>query len=113
MKKLLLLLPLLAFACLPLGSAAFVSGNTACPSSGAKQVSSVAIFASSVTVQAPVANTGTIYVGGPTITTSSGVGLLATQSQSWGPAPSGTMNLQTLYFACSVSGDSMSWNAVQ
>ena len=86
----------------------FVSGSTACPSSGAVQVSSNTYNLYELTVSANIANTGKIYLGGTTVNTSSG-GVLVPGASYTATKPSAGVNPKTLYFACSVNTDGITW----
>jgi len=80
----------------------------ACPSSGAKVVSSSQIKASWVLLQSPYANTGTIYVGGSNVSTTVGAQLLFGDSLNAPPqGNSQVFDLGLIYFACSVNTDTV------
>jgi hypothetical protein len=107
-----LLLGLLLFSLPIVRSASTFSGSTACPASGAKQVRPTSTPAFSYTLYAPTTNTGTINLGGSTVTTSTGVQLQPSGSDHEG-ASTPIYNLSTVYFACSASGDSIQWKYEQ
>lgn len=90
------------------------SGSQTCPTSGNKRVSSSNIFATYVSIQAPIGNTGTVFVGGSTVTTSQGNGILALGTVGFAPhANAAVFNLNQIYFACSVSADSVYYLYIQ
>jgi hypothetical protein len=87
-----------------------IPGANTCPTSGAKAVSATSARSVTWTVQAPLANTGKIYIGGPTVTTSTGIALNPGDgytNPSQGNAAS--YDLSQVYFACTVSGDSITY----
>lgn len=87
----------------------FVNGTTTCPSSGNKQISATTYNLYQLTVFMPVANTGGIATGSSTVTTANAPLLTEGYSQNWNK-PNGGINPATLYFACTVSGDSITWS---
>lgn len=109
MKRLTpILFTFLLLAIAALLQADYPTGVTTCPSSGNKQVSSTSYSLYQLTVLAPSGNAGTVYVGGSTVTTSTGFPLIAGASYN-AAKPSPSVNPQQLYFACSNSGDSITW----
>lgn len=103
-------LALLTFA-LVLRGGDLKSGSNTCPSSGAKAVSATSnTTASFWTVQAPVGNTGKIYLGGASITTATGVALFAGDSLT-APTHGNTQpyNLNRTFFACTVNTDTITF----
>ena len=86
----------------------FVSGSTTCPSSGAARVSITSYNLYQLTVSATLTNTGYIHLGSSTVTTSNG-GVLTPGGSYNASKPSAGINPATLYFACTVSADSISW----
>ena len=99
---------LLIALCSTLG-ADFVNGTTTWPASGNKQVSTTSYNLYQLTVFMPAANTGGIATGGASVTTSNAPLLTAGYSQNWNK-PSAGINPASLYFACTVSGDSINWS---
>lgn len=89
-------------------------GSNTCPTSGNKAVSSTRLVAGLVTVQAPSANTGNIYLGGSSLTTSRGIFITPGGSYTY-PPQSNTQpyDLSAIRFACTVSADSITYNYVQ
>lgn len=105
MRTLALVVLLLATAATTF-SGSFYSGSTSCPSSGSKQVSTTALALTQLTVSALVANTGKVYFGASTVTTSGGGEVIAGGNYN----VDGTgINPAALYFACTASGDSVAW----
>ena len=86
----------------------FVSGSASCATSGVAQVSTTSYNLYQITVQAKTTNTGVIFVGGPTVTTASGGGLVAGASYN-ANKPSAGINPTALYFACTVNSDAVTW----
>ena len=109
MKRLTLLFLVAAGIAAPGG---YVSGGTACPSSGAIQVTTSQFFLRQLTVSALTANTGKIYVGGSN-TSATAVppigGELVAGSNYNSTDNTSSINPQTVYFACTVSSDAISW----
>jgi hypothetical protein len=90
------------------------SGSVSCPTSGNKVVSSTTIKAVTYTLQAPTANTGSVYIGGSTVSTSQGFFLKSGDSYTSPPqSNTAAYNLGTTYFACSASGDSLTYSYFQ
>lgn len=109
MKKLLALFILLGGVSYP-GS--FVSGSAACSSSGAVQVSTTYIALRQITVSALLANTGKIYIGGSNVsaTSSPPIGGELGAGYSYNATDgANTLSPTTLYIACTVSSDNVSW----
>jgi hypothetical protein len=105
----LILLPLL------LHSANFFSGATACPVSGAAtRIRSSSTPSSSWTVQTPSGNSGTIYLGGADISTTTGLALAKSTSFTQQPlGNSASFNLFNIWFLCSSSNDTITYVYVQ
>lgn len=119
-----MLLRRLAVASLVLSSlllAGLNSGSQTCPASGNKAVIAAASScpasnckSTSWTIQAPAGNTGTVYVGGNTVTTSSGVGLVAGASATTlTQANTFPYDLTQTFIACTASGDTVTFNYIQ
>ena len=94
-------------------SSRFISGSASCPTSGNAQVSTTGYNLFSLTVSAGSINTGSIYLGGTGVTTSSGIYLASSASSYSVTLPFAGLNPSALYFACTVSGDSVTWTGVQ
>ena len=107
MRTLALVVLLLATAATTF-SGAFYSGSNSCPTSGNKQVSATSVSMAQLTVSALTANTGKIYFGGPSVTASGGGEVIAGGNYNCGSSSTGC-NPATLYFACTVSGDTIAW----
>ena len=103
----LALLALLTASCY----ADFLVGVSACPTSGTKQVgTSTNVY--QLTVLAPTTNTGTVYLGGPTVDTSGNTGIPLTAGVSYNASkPNAGINPGTLYFICTVTTDKIAWIA--
>lgn len=86
----------------------FVNGSQTCPSSGNKRVSSTQYNLYQLTVTSLIANTGRIYFGGSTVSTSDGAEVLPGGSYN-AVKPSAGTDPGTLYFACTSSADSLTW----
>lgn len=95
-------------------SGAIGQGSQTCPASGNKALSSTSfpapIKAIWVSVQAPSANSGQIYVGGPGVTTSTAnffnaTGFFFFPTQSNAPAYA----LNQIYIACTNSSDTVTY----
>ena len=105
---LVLALPLIA----PAGQ--FGHGSNTCPASGSKAVSASTLYVSEWIVQAPAANTGSVYFGGSTVTTSTGTYIAPGGSIHYSPhGTSDTFNLAQIYFACTVNTDGITYTYVQ
>jgi hypothetical protein len=106
---------LLAALIVPMANPGAVkSGSNTCPSSGNKAISSAQIKAAQVIVMAAAANTGKVYVGGSTVTSTEGVYLNAGDSVNF--APRGTTDaydLSAIYFACAQSADTITYTYAQ
>lgn len=88
------------------GSKAVIAAQSSCPGASCKSIS--------WTIQAPVGNTGTVYVGGSTVTTSSGVALVAGASAtSLTQGNAFPYDLTQTFIACTASGDSITFNYTQ
>jgi hypothetical protein len=86
----------------------FVSGSQTCPSSGVIQVSTTSYSLYQLSVTANINNTGYIHLGSNTVTTSTGAVLVA--GGSFGATkPNPAVNPATLYMACTVNTDTVSW----
>jgi len=109
MKRLLLLFTLLVAAITPAG---FVNGTTACPSSGAVQLSQVSYSVYTLTVYAKSTNSGVVYLGGSGVTVSNGVGLASSASLTISK-PNPGLTPSAMYFACSNSSDGVNWMGAQ
>jgi len=109
----LFLATLLLLVCAPLTrSGSFVSGSTSCPSSGNTKVSTTNYALYQLTVSSKLSNTGYVHVGSSAVTTSDG-GELAPGWSYTASKPSAGVAPNTLYFACTVSADSISWVGTQ
>ena len=107
MRTALCILALFLMA-LPTYSGDYVSGSATCPSSGAAHVSPTSYQLYQVTVQALSTNGGIIYLGGSTVTSATGVSL--TPGASYNSQKTNTgVNPSTMYFACSVNTDGLTW----
>lgn len=104
------IITLLALILVPvsLRTAEYVSGATACPSSGRARVSTTSVSVAQLTVVAPTVNTGEVHVGGSNVTTSDGGILLPGGSYTDNKNNAGT-NPAALFFACTVSADTINW----
>jgi hypothetical protein len=99
-------------------SAGLNSGSQTCPSSGNKLVIAAVTScpansckSSTWTIQAPSGNTGKVYIGGSTVSTSVGVYLNAGDSASMPTLGNATpYDLTQVYIACTVAGDSIIYN---
>jgi hypothetical protein len=117
--RLLLLVLLLVFSAAPARQSLAHAGNigqgsATCPSSGAKQLSSTAAAYMWISFQAPLANTGRVYFGGSAVTTSTGNFILAGGNYAFLPvANTFPYQATNIYFACTVSGDSITYNYLQ
>jgi hypothetical protein len=112
MKRLVLSLLLLLGSFTPINSGGYVSGSANCPSSGNAQVSATSYFFKGLTVTANPGNTGVVWLGGPNVNTSTGTPLNALSSAT-DYDTANSINPATEYFACTVSGDSISWRGRQ
>ena len=112
MKRLTVLLILLVGLVLPGESGGYLSGFTNCPSSGNAQVSTVSYFLKGLTVTANQSNTGVVYLGGASVVVSSGTPLVPLASAS-DTDNTASINPATEYFACTVSGDGITWRGRQ
>lgn len=99
---------LLALFAVVIHSGDFVSGNRTCPASGNTRVSTTGYALNSLTVTANLANTGYVYLGGSTVDTSSG-GVLVPGGSYTISKPANSVNPATLYMACSVTTDGITW----
>lgn len=106
MKKLLVALMLLVMT--PAMRADFVQGSQTCPASGNIQVSTSSYNLYQLTVSATITNTGRVYLGGNGVTTSSGAYMIAGGSYT-AVKPSAGVNPVTLYIACTVAADTITW----
>jgi hypothetical protein len=106
MRILLSVILLLAFTSVAFSD--FPSGAATCPSSGRAQVSTTPYNLYQITVQALTSNSGVVYVGSSSVTTSSGGGLIAGASYN-ANKPSAAINPADLYFACTVNTDGVTW----
>lgn len=111
MKRILLVLSLLLMQGAILHPASPTSGSTTCPTSGAKRVVSTSTPAITATIQVPVGNSGTvIYLGGSTVSTSTGIALYKGDSYTFPAAGnSNSLNLFQVYFVCSANTDTITW----
>lgn len=113
MIKRVFLIPLaLLVWAIPIHSGDFVAGSTTCPSSGAAQVSIANYNFFQLTVMANSGNTGKINLGDSTVTTSKGVVLSASGVYTVNK-PSNGINPSTLYFACTVNTDGLTWTGAR
>lgn len=109
-----LLLCILIMAVMPFAihSGDFISGAASCPSSGNVRVSTTAYNLYQMTVSSKTANTGKIYFGSSSVDTSSGVEVNPGQSYNV-VKPNSGIGPQTLYMACTVSADSVTWTGTR
>lgn len=112
MKRLLMISVVMLAVALPICPGSYLSGSANCPSSGNAQVSTTSYFLKQLTVSATATNTGVVSVGGPNVTTSTGTPLLPASSYDSTDTTS-SINPATLYFACTVPGDTVSWSGRQ
>lgn len=90
------------------------NGSNTCPASGNKQISSTNTPASWVNVQAPSANTGYVYFGGLTTSTTSGDFITPGGSKFFPTAGNaGVYNLANIRFACTVTADTITFTYLQ
>jgi len=90
------------------------SGSTTCPSNGSKQVASSSVRVAKIDLQAPVANTGVVYVGGSTISSTTGIALTNGDGYSVPPiSNTASYDLTNIYFACSQSADKITYTYLQ
>lgn len=109
----------LAFMALtiPLRSGRIDSGSANCPASGAAQLGAglATINAYQVFLQAPTANTGTIVVGGPSVTATppTGFQLVGTNAadELLLAKPNAGVTLQSIWYACTMAADKLLWVA--
>ena len=105
---------LIFFSCLALAlvqGGAPTSGTTHCPGSGVLSILSTPKKAVTYTVQAPITNTGQVCLGGPNISTTTGVCLQIGGSDTKNPqGNAAAYDLSTVYMACSATGDSVTWS---
>lgn len=95
-------------------SGAYLSGSNTCPASGAKQVSSTQIKATWVSIQAPSTNSGKIYFGGSTVSTSEGNYITAGGVNFFPPVSNSSFyDLRQIYFACGNSADTITISYAQ
>ena len=87
----------------------FVSGSATCPSSGNAHVSPTPYNLYQFTMTAGLSNTGVIYIGGSNITTSNGGGVLTPGASYNASKPNAGVNPSSLYFACTVNTDTLTW----
>lgn len=93
-----------------LRSGGFTSASQTCPSSGNKKVASSTTKAVWYIIQAPSANTGKVYVGGSTVTTSTGAYLSAGDSLSAPPqGGAAAYDLSNTYIACTQAADTITY----
>lgn len=107
MKCFTLVLFLLALASATF-SGDFVSGSATCPSSGNARVSTTGYNLMQLSVTATLTNAGYIHLGGSSVDTSSG-GVLTPGGSYNASKPSAAVNPATLYFACTVNTDTLTW----
>lgn len=86
----------------------FYSGKATCASSGNKQVSTTSVNLYTLTVTANIANGGIVYVGASNVDTTMGTPLVPTGSYTV-TRGSAAVNVNGLYFACTVNTDGVSW----
>jgi len=90
------------------------SGSATCPSSGSKQVSTTSLKVIKLDIMAPLANTGTVYIGGSTISSTTGIPVTNASGYSFPPVSnSASYDLSNIYFACSQSADSITFLYLQ
>ena len=109
--KILALLLLMASVCAaPMFPGGGGSGVTSCPASGSLALSTTSTFAVIVSVQAPAANAGTLHVGIGTISSTTGIALVAGSSYTWASrGNTAAYNLSQINFVCSNSADTISY----
>lgn len=86
------------------------NGVTTCPTSGNKRVASSSVRTPTYSLQTPISNTGSVCIGGSSVTTSSAICLTAGMSYTaptQGNSPA--YDLQGVYFACTVNTDVIQW----
>ena len=113
MKPTLFVLILLVCACL-LVAMTPQNGTVTCPVSGNLAISTKSVKVPSYILSAPITNTGTIYVGGVTVTSSPANGPYILAGMSLSGSPQGNTNaydLGNIYIACTVSTDVIKWLA--
>lgn len=89
----------------------FVNGVSTCAASGNKQVSTTGYNLYQLTITAGSAsapNTGYVAIGGASVTTSNAPLLGPGYTANWNK-PSAAINPASLYFACTVSTDTIQW----
>jgi hypothetical protein len=106
--KLLRITLLIILAAATLHTGTFVSGSTTCPASGNARVATNNTGLFQLTVSANTTNTGFIHVGGSDVTITSGAILAAGASYN-ANKPSAGLTASSLYFACTVSADTIGW----
>jgi hypothetical protein len=90
------------------------SGSTTCPSSGNKALTNTQTKVSVLTVQSAFGNAGTIYLGGSTVSSTSGLQLLVGDSYTFQTqGNSQPYDLSKTYFACSNSADTVVFTYTQ
>lgn len=105
MRRLLLALFLFGLS-LSLAAADLKNGVTSCPASGNAPVVTVGVKVSWYIIQAPLANTGNVTVGGSTVTTANSV--ILPPGYSLNSPPQGNtqpFDLSHIYIACTITGD--------
>jgi hypothetical protein len=93
-----------------MSSGPIVSGTTTCPTSGSKRVTATAPSVITYTIQTPIANAGTIYVGDSTVSATTGVALAP--GMSYTAPPAGNSNAygpSAVWFACGTNTDKITW----
>lgn len=89
-------------------------GLNTCPSSGNKQIATTRTVVGTLTVQAPSANTGLIYFGGETVSTTRGVAINPGGAFTYPPmGNTQPYDLSNIRFACTVTADTITYNYVQ
>lgn len=100
------------FLLVVVGRGDFVAGSQSCPSSGRVQVSTTAYNLYQLSVSAGTGNTGRVYFGGSAVTTSAGVYITANGSYNVSKTTP-SVSPSSLYMACTVNTDSVTWTGVR
>jgi hypothetical protein len=106
MRLIILSLLTLVFA---LRAAAPVTTSVSCPNSGNVALVSKSTSVATYTVQAPITNSGLVYIGNQSVTTSNGAPYL-TAGAAYTEPPQGNMarwDLYTIHIACTVNTDTV------
>src|SRR5579863_6161070 len=97
-----------------LRSGALGTGSQTCPTSGRKALSTTSVKAIYIDLQGTPTNMGSIYIGGPAVTTSAGVFITASGTYRLGPASNtASEDLSQTFIACTNSADSLTFTYQQ